>query len=84
MQGTNANRQAPVGDSRTSREKPEETAVKAPAKELSHSNVPCESNDPLGGLFKDKEKLLVLLLVMLLSEESSNTELVLALLYIII
>lgn len=42
------------------------------------------SEDPLTGLFKDKEKLLVLLLIMLLSQESSNTELVLALLYIII
>ncbi|MBR3988259.1 MAG: hypothetical protein IKK10_03040 [Clostridia bacterium] len=40
--------------------------------------------DPLAGLFKDKEKLLILLLVMLLSQESSNTELILALLYIII
>ncbi|MBQ8572455.1 MAG: hypothetical protein IJ451_03205 [Ruminococcus sp.] len=40
--------------------------------------------DPLSGLFKDKEKLLVLLLIMLLSQESYNTELVLALLYIII
>lgn len=43
-----------------------------------------ERNDPLSGLFKDKEKLLILLLIMLLSQESSNTELVLALLYIII
>lgn len=43
-----------------------------------------KSQDPLAGLFKDKEKLLVLLLIMLLSQESSNTELVLALLYIII
>lgn len=39
---------------------------------------------PLGGLFKDKEKLLILLLIMLLSQEGTNTELVLALLYIII
>lgn len=37
-----------------------------------------------GGLFKDKEKLLILLLIMLLSQEGTNTELVLALLYIII
>lgn len=41
-------------------------------------------SDPLAGLFKDKEKLLILLLIMLLSQENSNTELVLALLYIII
>ncbi len=40
--------------------------------------------DPLAGLFKDKEKLLILLLIMILSQESSNTELILALLYIII
>lgn len=39
---------------------------------------------PLGGLFKDKEKLIILLLIMLLSQEGTNTELVLALLYIII
>lgn len=43
-----------------------------------------QPSDPLSGLFKDKEKLLILLLIMLLSQESSNTELVLALLYIII
>lgn len=43
-----------------------------------------DNTDPLAGLFKDKEKLLILLLIMLLSQESSNTELVLALLYIII
>ena len=43
-----------------------------------------EPKDPLGGLFKDKEKLLILLLIMLLSEESTNVELTLALLYIII
>ncbi|MBQ8795334.1 MAG: hypothetical protein IJZ54_02805 [Clostridia bacterium] len=43
-----------------------------------------EPQDPLAGLFKDKEKLLILLLIMVLSEESTNLELVLALLYIII
>jgi len=54
----------------------------ANAKEIAVSEP--KSKDPLEGLFKDKEKLLVLLLIMLLSQESSNTELVLALLYIII
>lgn len=43
-----------------------------------------EPQDPLSGLFRDKEKLLILLLIMVLSEESTNLELVLALLYIII
>ena len=43
-----------------------------------------EQSDPVSGLFRDKEKLLILLLIMILSQESSNTELVLALLYIII
>ena len=46
-------------------------------------NTP-EPKDPLSGLFKDKEKLLILLLIMLLSEEGTNVELTLALLYIII
>lgn len=48
------------------------------------NNLAPVAKDPLEGLFKDKEKLLILLLVMLLSEDYSNTELILALLYIII
>ena len=62
-----------------------ETSKSEENKELAQSNH--QSNpqpDPLGGLFKDKEKLLILLLIMLLSEESTNVELTLALLYIII
>ncbi|MBE6793671.1 MAG: hypothetical protein E7532_01850 [Ruminococcaceae bacterium] len=43
-----------------------------------------EQKDLVSELFKDKEKLLILLLIMILSQESTNTELVLALLYIII
>ncbi len=57
------------------REEPENKEIAATEPKL---------KDPLEGLFKDKEKLLILLLVMLLSQESSNTELILALLYIII
>lgn len=58
-----------------------ETPKSEENKELAQSNP---QPDPLGGLFKDKEKLLILLLIMLLSEESTNVELTLALLYIII
>lgn len=54
----------------------------AESREITRTNP--EPQDPLGGLFKDKEKLLILLLIMLLSEESTNVELTLALLYIII
>lgn len=60
----------------TSREKPHERAAAKDGQE--------EKPDALQGLFKDKEKLLILLLIMLLSQEGTNTELVLALLYIII
>ncbi len=83
MQGTN--RQGAGNNNRKSHDN-SENEVQMPAKaEAEQIAKPVRaSSDPLSGLFKDKEKLLVLLLIMLLSEESSNTELVLALLYIII
>lgn len=84
MQGNNSNRRVTGHNNPTAHEKSEEAVVNTPPKEVVHSSPLSETTDPLSGLFKDKEKLLVLLLIMLLSEESSNTELVLALLYIII
>lgn len=64
--------------------KPQEVSDTKPAEEKEVKTPMSTVGDPLAGLFKDNEKLLVLLLIMLLSQESANTELVLALLYIII
>ena len=78
MQSGNSNRRPQQSQQLHNENMKEE--VKANEITASESKV----KDPLEGLFKDKEKLLVLLLIMLLSQENSNTELVLALLYIII
>lgn len=79
MQSTQSGRrqqQSPqISDGNSKREQAENKEI---------NNPDLTPNDPLAGLFKDKEKLLILLLIMLLSQESSNTELILALLYIII
>lgn len=79
MQSGNMNR-SPRQNHQPSSENPKR-------EEAGHREIPQnppEPKDPLAGLFKDKEKLLILLLIMLLSEESTNVELTLALLYIII
>ncbi len=81
MQG--ANRQVPSHNNHKTHEA-SESEIQRPSKAESEHDVRSDPADPLSGLFKDKEKLLILILIMLLSEESSNTELVLALLYIII
>lgn len=79
MQAGNVNRNSQPR-AQTSNEAKEREEPKLRAPQLAES----ASENPLDGLFKDKEKLLILLLIMLLSEESTNTELTLALLYIII
>lgn len=71
---------------KTAQEKPESQEIhreEIPSRTQPHSDESLDMS-PLGGLFKDKEKLLILLLIMLLSQEGTNTELVLALLYIIV
>ncbi len=44
----------------------------------------CETGGALAGLFKDKEKSLIILLLVLLGGEEENSELMLALLYLLI
>ena len=61
-----------------------ENPSESKAESLQTPSKPQETINPLGELFKDKEKLLVLLLIMLLSQDGTNVELVLALLYVII
>lgn len=81
MQSGNMPQRAQSGNHRQSENQPK--AEPSIATQTKPEPQP-QPSDPLTGLFKDKEKLLILLLIMLLSQESSNTELVLALLYIII
>ncbi len=71
-------------ESNQSRKSADSEAHSMPQKQDNEKSEITKPSDPLSGLFKDKEKLLILLLIMILSQESSNTELVLALLYIII
>ncbi len=83
MQSANSGRspqQSPQQSPQPHIENPKREEAKS--REITRTNP--EPQDPLSGLFKDKEKLLILLLIMLLSEESTNVELTLALLYIII
>ena len=82
--GSQVNRQQGVNRSGSEPKKTAEPYGEKNEINTGQDKEPNNSQDPLSGLFKDKEKLLILLLIMLLSQESENTELVLALLYVII